>query len=336
MIDAPGDIQSESHAGSPGLSVVFMGTADFSVPALEALVESGYHVALVVTRAARPAGRGRRETQPPIARAAQALGLEVFQPERVRRPEAVERIAAAAPDLIVVAAYGQILPAPILTIPRLQCVNVHASLLPRHRGAAPISAAILKGDPETGITIMLMDEGMDTGPILRKASTPIGDEDDQIILTTRLARMGADLLIETIPHWASGQIEPQVQDSSLATTTRPTLRDDGLLDWMRPAAELWRRIRAFADWPQGFTWWEGKLLRISTASYDESVEAEPGLVIPWGSQRKVPAAVAIGTGKGVLIPRVVALEGRRPMGIEAFLPGHSSLLRSHLSSNSSA
>ena len=336
MIDGPGDARPGSPGAQSGLSVVFMGTAEFSVPSLEALVSHGYRVELVVTRAARPAGRGRKETQPPVAEAAQRLGLDIFQPERVRRPESVERIASAQPDLIAVAAYGQILPSSILTIPRLSCLNVHASLLPRHRGAAPISAAILDGDPETGISIMLMDEGMDTGPVLRQTSTRVADEDDQISLTARLAHMGAELLVKTIPPWANGEIEPQAQDSSAATITRPTVRADGELDWTRPADELWRRIRAFAEWPQGFTWWDGKLLRFASARYDPSVEAEPGLAIPWGPQRRVPSAAAIGTGKGVVIPTVIALEGRRPMAIEAFLPGHSTFIGSHLGSKSSS
>ena len=326
----------EHFAPNDPLSVVFLGTAEFAVPSLERLVENGHRVTMVVTRAARPAGRGRRETQPPIADAATRLGLPLFQPERVRRTEAVAEIANERPDILVVAAYGQILPTSVLEIPRLGCLNVHASLLPRHRGASPISAAILAGDEVGGVSIMLMDAGMDTGPVIRQAATAIADQDDQQSLTARLATLGADLLVETIPSWASDAISPSPQDEALATLTRPTVRADGELDWTAPAVDLWRRIRAFSEWPQGFTSWNGKLLRIASATYDPTTQAEPGLVISHGPPRRVPNAAAIGTREGVLIPRMVVLEGRKPMPIDAFLAGHSSFIGSHLGINSSS
>src|SRR5581483_2311485 len=298
---------------------------------------AGYEVALVVTQAARPSGRGRRVTQPPVARAAAALELPLFQPDRIRRPDAVEAVRNAAPNIIVVAAYGQILPRSILAIPERGCINVHASLLPRHRGASPISAAILAGDERTGVSIMQMDEGMDTGPVLRQVETEIANEDDQKTLTTRLARLGAELLIQTIPLWSHGQITPTSQNQALATTTRPTVREDGALDWRQPAVELWRRIRAFAEWPQGYTHWNGKLVRILAAGYDPTAPVgAPGVVQPWGPPRRVPTAAAVGTGDGVLIPRVLGVEGRRPMDVDAFIRGQPSFIGSRLSTNGSS
>jgi len=312
-----------------------MGTAEFAVPSLNALVGAGYEVALVVTQAARPSGRGRRVTQPPVARAAAALELPLFQPDRIRRPDAVEAVRNAAPNIIVVAAYGQILPRSILAIPERGCINVHASLLPRHRGASPISAAILAGDPETGVTIMLMDEGMDTGPILAQTAVPIDDRDDQASLTRKLADVGAELLIEWLPRWSAGQITPQAQDPSRATLTRPIERSDGRLDWSQPAVDLWRRIRAYAQWPQGHTWWDGKLMRIASADYDPDPYVDPGLVVPWGPARRIPTMAAIGTGRGVLLPKTIVLEGRRPMGIDVFIQGHPTFIGSRLRTDSS-
>lgn len=316
------------------LRVVFMGSPAFAVPSLLALHQAGHDLPLVVTSPPRKAGRGQRQTQPPVATAATELGIAIYQPERIGSPDALERIAAAAPDAIVVAAYGQILPPGALAIPPLGCLNVHPSLLPRHRGASPISAAILAGDAETGVSIMLMDEHVDTGPVLGGALAPIQDADDELTLSPRLATLGAQLLVDTLPGWAAGTVQPQPQDPSRATLTRPTTRADGILHWDHPARDLWRRVRAYAAWPGGLTWWRGRLLRIQAATHDPTVEGEPGLVQPWGQRRAT--AAAIGTGKGVLLPTVVALESRRPMAIDAFLRGYPRFLGSRLESSGPA
>ncbi len=304
------------------LRIVFLGTPSFAVPALDALLQAGHLVSLVVTRPARETGRGQRETQPPLARFALQLSLPVYQPERIGTPEALQRIRGAVPDLLVVVAYGQILPPSMLAVPHLGCLNVHASLLPRHRGASPISAALLSGDSETGVSIMLLDEGMDTGPVLARRSIPIGATDDEISLSERLAATGAGLLTEVLPGWARAEIQPEPQEHAHATLTRPTTRSDGVLDWTRPAVELWHRVRAYAAWPQGLTWWEGQLLHICAAAYDEGPHADPGVIQAWGPRRRAPAAAAIGTGAGVLLPLVVGLQGRRSMPIDAFIRGH--------------
>jgi len=309
-----------------------MGSPRFAVPPLEALVDAGHTVSLVVTQPDRQAGRGRRLTTPPIAIRAAELGIPIYQPARIRAPDALERLRSEAPELIAVAAYGQILPGAALQIPKYGCLNVHASLLPRHRGPSPISAALLAGDAVTGVSIMLMDEGMDTGPVLNRAETPIQATDDQVTLGERLARLGARLLADSIDAWASSAVVAQPQDESQATRCGLVTRSDGILDWTEPATLLWRQVRAFAEWPQGFTQWDGRLLRIPNAAYDEGLSAEPGVVIPFGPRSRSPLAAAIGTGRGVLLPRVLALEGRRPAPVDAFLRGYPSLVGARLTS----
>lgn len=318
------------------MRIVFMGSPAFAVPSLEALLRAGHDVSLVVTRPPRKAGRGQRERQPAVATAAFRLGLPLHQPERIRSSDAVERISGARPDVVVVAAYGQILPPSVLGIPRLGCLNVHPSLLPRHRGASPFAGAILASDRETGVSIMLMDEGMDTGPLLSRVRTPITDMDDEVTLSSRLASLGAQLLVETLPRWATGGMSPEPQDPAQVTLTRPVTRADGILHWNESARDLWRRVRAYAEWPQGYTWWRGKLLRVHTAAYDTAAEGEPGLVEPWGSRQRAPVAAAIGTGEGVLLPTVVRLEGRRPLAIDAFLRGYPAFIGSRLESSGPA
>jgi methionyl-tRNA formyltransferase len=269
-----------------------------------------------------------REAQPAVAQAASRLGIKVFQPRAMRSEATAQRLKDASPEAIVVEAYGRILPASILGIPPLGCLNVHLSLLPRHRGAAPISGALLAGDPVTGVSIMVMDEGLDTGPVLAQQSIPIEDADDQVNLTPRLAALGAELLVETLPRWQRRELEPIPQDERLATLTRPTARADATLVWDRPGIALWRTIRAFAEWPQGHTWWDGKLLRILRADFDPTDSGDPGEVRPLDPGR--PRRVSIGTGKGVVIPRMVGLEGKKTVPIEAFLQGYPGFVGAHL------
>lgn len=317
------------------MRIVFMGSPAFALPSLRALAAAGHSVSLVITQAARPAGRGRRETEPPVARAARDMGIPVQQPERVRSPDTVDAIAREQPDAIVVVAYGQILPPSVLDIPRVGCVNVHASLLPRHRGASPVSAAILAGDELTGLSIMLMDEGMDTGPVLSQLPTPISRADDQVTLSARLSAMGAALLVDTLGPLERGEIELRPQDESLATTTRRVRREDGLLDWQEPAEALWRRARAYAEWPHGFTRWDGRLLRVLRADYDDTVAGEPGVVVAYGPTGRGPTGAAIYAGRGALVPLVLGLEGRDALPIDAFLRGQRRFIGARLRSSDS-
>jgi len=247
---------------SEPLRVVFMGTPEFALPSLGALVEygaagrivpSGIEVVGVLTRPDKVAGRGRQILYSPVKQWALDQGLAIYQPGPLRRPEALELVSSLSPDLIVVAAFGQILPPQILQLPASGCLNVHASLLPRYRGAAPINAAILAGDRETGVTIMLMDEGLDTGPMLAKRSLPIGAEDTAGSLFAKLGMLGADLLLQVLPRWLAGEITPETQDPAEATLTHVLSKADGLIDWSLPASQVERVVRAYNPWPGAYT-----------------------------------------------------------------------------------
>lgn len=297
-----------------------MGSPDFAVPALRALVAANYPLAGVITQPDRPAGRGNRLTPPPVKIAALELGLEVFQPERLRAPQAMQRLREWNPDLIVVAAFGQILRPEVLTLPRFGCINIHASLLPRYRGAAPIQAAILAGDKETGITIMLMDEGIDTGPMLSQRSIEILPTDTGGSLFEKLSVLGGELLLETLPRCLNGEIQPQPQPAEGATYAPMLKKEDGLLDFSRPAAELERKIRAFSPWPGAFMPWQGGLLKIHRAHVlirerEREENRKTGqLVIVDG----LPAVV---TADDLLVFDELQPPGKNKMSGKAFLAG---------------
>lgn len=300
--------------------VVFMGTPEFAVPALEELVGSEYELAGVYTQPDRPAGRGRAPVHPPVKRTALERGLEVLQPASLRDPAEAERLAALRPDVVVVAAYGLILPRVILDVPEHGCLNIHPSLLPSYRGATPVPAAILAGDEDSGVTIMLMDEGMDTGPILSQFVTGIEPDDTTGSLTVRLAQVGARLLAETIPLWLDGSLRPQPQDGSRATYTSPIAKSDGAIDWNMPAAEIERRVRAFNPWPGCFTRWRGKVLRIHEAvALHKMGQALPGRVTELEPGH--PAVVGVDTGEGVLGLLSIQLEGKRAISAAEFVRG---------------
>ncbi|MDI6770181.1 MAG: methionyl-tRNA formyltransferase [Anaerolineales bacterium] len=294
--------------------LVFMGSPDFSVPSLRVLAEH-YPVVGLVTQPDREAGRGRKLVSPPVKRLALHLGLPLIQPERLRAAEAMEQLRRWSPDLIVVAAFGQILRQEVLDLPRYGCVNIHASLLPRWRGAAPINAAILAGDAETGITIMKMDAGVDSGAMLAQRGIPIAPEDTAGTMFEKLAQLGADLLIETLPAYLSGKIQPQAQDDSRVTYAPMLKKEDGWLDFTRPAEELARRVRAFNPWPGAFFEWEGGLLKVRRARVSD--EKSPGA----GSRLTVEGRPAIGTSDGILILEEIQPAGKNPMPGKAFLAG---------------
>jgi methionyl-tRNA formyltransferase len=308
-----------------GARVVFLGSPEFAVPSLRELAEH-FHVVEVITQPDRPAGRGRQIQEPPVKRAALELGLPVWQPERLRGKEAVEHLRALRPDCGVVVAYGEILRKEILEIPPKGFLNVHASLLPRYRGASPVAAAILNGDSETGVTVMLLDEGMDTGPILAQDTTPIEPSDTRGSLEARLAVLGSDLIREVVPAWLAGGLRPEPQDHSRATLTKPLTREDGRIEWTRPASYLERLCRAMDPWPGAYTHWEGGLLKVWRADAPETdVLVEPGVVATVGS------SVVVGTGKGVLRLLTVQLEGRPPMPVQDFVRGRPQFIGAKLS-----
>lgn len=307
-----------------------MGTPDFAVPTLQRLIGDGYDLVAVYTQPDRPSGRTGSPVASPVKRVAVEAGIPVRQPRSLRRGGEPEVLRELRPDLLVVAAYGLILPQEILDTPRFGGLNVHPSLLPRHRGPSPIPGALLAGDEETGVTIMLMDAGMDTGPVLTQVRTPIEPEENALALTDRLARLGASLLSETIPSWIEGRIEPQPQDEALATYTRLLTREDAVLDWMRPAAELVRQVRAHHPWPGSVTSWAGRRLEVLEAEamdWPEGADrgAPPGTVLAAGKH-----GVGVATGEGLLALKRVRLEGRRALDVEQFVSGARGFLGSVL------
>jgi methionyl-tRNA formyltransferase len=323
------------------MRVVFMGTPEFALPSLRGLVEGGYNIVGVYTRPDRLAGRGRVLTPSAVKTAALDYGLPVFQPPGLRRPEAVEELASLKPDVIVVCAFGVILRQPVLDIPAKGILNVHPSLLPRHRGASPIAAAILAGDEQTGVTIMLMDPGMDTGPILGQRAVPIPPWDTGGSLGERLAEVGAELLLEVLPRWLADELEPQPQDDSLASQCSLLSKEEGAIDWNLPAVDIWRRVRAFNPWPGAFTTLAGQVVLIWEA-WPLSVdgEGEPGTVLPLTSEQRqmLPSelgqeeALAVQTGEGLLAILRLQRAGRRSLTAAEFIRGQRDLFGRRLGS----
>jgi methionyl-tRNA formyltransferase len=291
-----------------------MGSPEFALPTLRALA-GHFPIAGVVTQPDRPAGRGKWMTPPPVKVLAHELGLPVMQPERLKAPEAMQQLRQWAPDLIVVAAFGQILRPDVLDLPKFGCINVHASLLPRWRGAAPIQAAILAGDIWTGVTIMRMDAGVDTGLILSQRGIPIMPDDTAGFISQQLAGLGSELLIETLPRYLSGEIQPQPQSEVGATYAPMLKKEDGLLDFSHPAEELARRVRALNPWPGAYTIWQGQPLKLLRAHAVEEAENEPGKHLV---HERLPG---IGTGRGILVLDEVHPAGKKPMPGSDFLRG---------------
>ena len=300
--------------------VVFFGSPDFAVPTLRALLDSPWRPLAVVTQPDRPSGRGRKLARPPVAEIAAQAGIAVLQPERLRAPEAVAAIVELAPDLQIVAAYGQLLPAAVLDAPRHGTLNVHASLLPRWRGAAPISAAIAAGDAETGATIMLVDETEDTGPILAQRATPIGERETAGELSDRLAALGAALLLETIPRWLAGEIAPQAQDDSLATRARRVRKEAGAIDWSQSAEQIARQIRAYTPWPGAFAALDGQRVRLAAATAEPGGGAG-GEIVSVGED-----AIRVAAGEGIAAVERLQRAGKRELSAAEFARGAGELV----------
>ena len=306
-----------------------MGTPGFAVPVLGALVEAGHGVAAVYSRPDRPSGRGKRTSPTPVKAAAAEMGLPVRQPPSLKPREVQRDLAALAPDVIVVAAYGLFLPGVVLDLPRHSCLNVHPSLLPKLRGPSPVSTAIVEGETTTGVSVMQMDEGVDTGPVLAQRETPIGESETAETLTARLFEMGAGLLTEVLPGWAEGRIQAVPQDESRATTTRLLTREDGLIDWNLSAERIARRVLGYTPWPGAYTYWGGKMLKVLDASPDEMMASErPGTVMASADGDRIEIA----TGSGTLRVARLQLEGRRPASARDFLLGNGSILGAQLDS----
>ena len=313
-----------SHSDSDSIRAVFMGTPDFALPALDALADAGCDIVAVYTQPDRRAGRGRRATPSPVKQAALERGLPVYQPASLRRdPDARQQLAALQPHLIVVAAYGLFLPPETLALPPLGALNIHPSLLPLYRGPSPVPSAILAGDAKTGVSIILLDEGMDSGPILAQRQTPIRADETAFALTERLFKKGAKLLAKTLPAWRDGGVTPAPQDESRATITRLLSREDGAIDWQMPAAQIAWQVRAYHSWPSAFTHWNGKLLKIIEA---RAVDAPLAPGIAPGGIIALPQGVAIAAGEGALLPLTLQLEGRRAVSAAEFTRGYSDFI----------
>jgi methionyl-tRNA formyltransferase len=298
-----------------------MGTPQFAVPALRALAEEPYMIT-VVTQPDRPAGRGGKLTPPPIKQVAQELGFPLLQPESLKDPDARTQIANLNPALIVLVAYGEYVPPALLDLPRHGSINLHPSLLPRWRGSTPIQSAILAGDEKTGVTIIKMDRGFDTGPILAQRSVSVNPDESYSQLASRLAQLGAELLAETIPPWLRGEITPQPQDNAQATLTQTLKREDGLIDWTRPAEELARRVRALQPWPSTYTYWDGRLLKVLRARAVASQgEGGPGEV-----SRTPDSNLLVNSGEGALHLLEVQLESKPPIEARALLNGYPQIV----------
>lgn len=295
--------------------IVFMGSPEFALPTLETLIEH-HRVVGVVTQPDRPSGRGRAIRPSPVKGTALEAGLPLLQPRSLKETEAMDQLRTWSPDLIVVAAFGQILKPDVLNLPEHGCLNVHASLLPRWRGAAPIQAAILHGDRETGVTIMRMDPGLDTGPILSQRSIPIKPADTAGSLSERLASLGAALLVDTLPPYLTGELQPRPQDEEMATYAPMLRKQEGELDFEQPARQLARKVRAFNPWPGTFTFWKGNRLKVHRATAEEAMPTEvPGKTVIHQGQP------AFTTGHGLLILEEIQPAGKRVMAGEDFLQG---------------
>lgn len=318
------------------LRIIYMGTPQFAVPALKALIDGarpglvlqeGYDIATVITRPDKPVGRGKEIVFSPIKQTALAHGIPVWQPGSLKRPENIEALAAYQADLYIVAAFGQILPQAVLDLPRYGTLNIHASLLPKYRGVSPISEAILQGDSETGVTIMLIDAGVDTGPILLQRTLLIAENDTTGSLTIRLAELGASALLEALPLWVQGKIAPQPQNAQLASYTHMLRKEDGEIVWDRPATFLARTVRAFTPWPSAYTYWHNKLLKIVSAhavATEAGEEAKPGKV---GLRKEHGRQVlSVATADGLLVVEHLQLEGKKAMSADEFLRGYPQIV----------
>ena len=296
------------------MRLAFLGTPAFAVPTLERIADAGHEVRLVVTQPDRPRGRGQEPWPPPVKQAAMRLGLPVYQPERIRHPEAVARLRELAPEAMVVVGYGQIIPQVVIDLAPLGIINVHASLLPKYRGAGPIQWAIVNGETQTGVTTMRIDAGLDTGDMLLKAETSIGPEENAVELGQRLALLGADLLIKTLHGLVNGVIAPEPQNPAEATLAPLLKKEDGVMNWTLAAQALHNRVRGLQPWPGAFTSFRGQTLHIWKSSVSTAQGSTPGNFLSFR-----PPTISCGTGGLELLE--VQLEGRKRIAASDFANG---------------
>jgi len=313
------------------MRILFMGTPEFAVTPLEHLMLNQFQVVAVYTQPDKPAGRGRSLVPQPMKKAALIRKLPVVQPTSLKEAEVVAELAGFHPDVIVVAAFGQILPQSVLDIPRYGCINVHPSLLPRFRGASPVAAVILAGDELTGVSLMLMDSGLDTGPILAQEQVSISPQDTTGSLTAKLSQIAAQLLPEILRRWTRGEITPKPQDEAEATYSVPITKEEGEINWHLSAVEIWRRVRAFQPWPGSYTRWGGKRLEIIEAvPLAEGGSLVVGQVV---ALNREGAGFGVNTGDGILSVLKVQLEGKRAVSAVEFVRGQRQFIGTVLPSS---
>lgn len=299
------------------MKIIFMGTPDFAVQALEALIEAGHEVVLAVTQPDKPKGRGKAVQFSPVKTAALAHGIKVYQPKRIREPECVEHLRTYEADIFIVAAFGQILSTEILEMPKYGCVNIHASLLPKYRGASPIQWAVINGEKTAGVTTMQMDAGIDTGDMLERTELPLAEDETGGSLFDKLAEAGARLCVQTIAHIQDGTVTRTRQDEAQATHVGMITKQMGNIDWTKPAVQIERLIRGLDPWPSAYTRLGGKTLKIWKAAVLEGGDSSQAGQIVWADKRRL----VIQTGEGQLSLLEVQLEGKKRMAADAFLRG---------------
>ncbi|PIU79037.1 MAG: methionyl-tRNA formyltransferase [Candidatus Moranbacteria bacterium CG_4_10_14_3_um_filter_44_15] len=306
--------------------IIFFGTSDFAAVILKALIKNGFNVVAVFTQPDKKIGRKQETIFSPVKKLAFGKKIKIFQPENLRNESLIGKIREIGVDLIIVAAYGKILPKEILKIPRYGSVNVHASLLPKYRGASPVQGAILGGEKETGVTLMLMNEKMDKGDVLMQEKIQVGESETAKNLLGKLGRLGAKMLVGFVPDWISGEIKPQPPDETKATYCKPIGRKDGRINWSEPAEEIYRKHRAYQPWPGIFTSYDknGRLFRLKLISISAEQKAsagkKPGEVVKYGQD------VGVQTGKGLILLKKIQLEGKKPMSINDFIRGNQNFI----------
>jgi methionyl-tRNA formyltransferase len=314
-------------SGGHNLRIVFMGSPQMAVPALEQLLKNKFNIVAVYTQPDRPAGRGQGLAASAVKETALKWGLAIEQPESLKPAEVLARLAGYKPDVIVVCAYGQILTQSVIDLPPQKCLNVHYSLLPKHRGASPVMASVLAGDEYTGISIQIVRMKLDTGPLLASAAIPISPTDTTGTLSPKLSIIGAHLLQEALTGWMRGEITPREQDESKASYFGQIKKEEGEINWTQPAVEIWRRIRAYQPWPGAYTYWKGKQLKITEAFPISGETGEPGTVVDLGNN-----GVGIITGNGILNVTGLQYEGKKAMPAKAFMQGQRDFTGSKLPS----
>lgn len=301
------------------MKIIFAGTPEFALPTLEELFKSGHEISLVITQRDRPKGRGKKLQYTPVKEKALQLGLEVYQPDNINSDESIEKLKMINPDFLIVVAFGQILKKKVLDIPKIDALNVHASLLPKYRGAAPINWAILNGEEETGVTIMKIDEGLDTGDIISSVSTPIDDADDAITVHDRLSRLGGELIVSTLVDIVNNRAKYTPQKNEISTYAPMLYKDNGRIDWNKPSKDIFNQVRGLKPWPSAFTYYEDKQIKIHKIKLtDEISNGEPGKIVDVSN-----SSVFINSADKIIVVEELQFPNKRPMKVSEYLAGNS-------------